>query len=217
MIGHELGHLKHDDSLRSLATMPARTVFGRLARYTTLPPGDAVDRGLEGFPALLYSALQLVMGTLSWLFWTLHLGLHLVGAAEERRAETHADAVAARAAGHRAALESLDVLALTSRLSGLLHPNVTDGRAAEEWRNLLAGARERAAGEVEALRQLTIREHASLLASHPAPGRRHQWLRARPYLDPAVTVTPLEAEKLAAELAPYAELLCKRVRESHGL
>ncbi|MEU8611264.1 M48 family metalloprotease [Actinoplanes sp. NPDC048791] len=117
VIGHELGHLKHDDSLRTLVTMPARTVFGRLAQYTTLPPGDAVDRGLEGVLALAYSAVQLVMGTLSWLFWTLHLGLHLIGAAEQRRAEIHADLIAARAAGHRAALESLDVLALASRLS----------------------------------------------------------------------------------------------------
>lgn len=218
VIGHELGHLKHDDSLRRLMTMPARTVFGRLAGLTTLPPGsNAVDRGLGGVLALLWSVVQLVMGILSWLFWTLHLGLHLIGAAEQRRAETYADLIAARAAGHRAALESLDVLALESRLSGLLHPNVTDGRAAAEWRNLLAGAREGAAGDVEALRQLTIREHASMLASHPAPGRRHQWLRARPHLDPGVTVTPLEAEKLRAELAPYAEPLCKRVREAHGL
>ncbi|MEU8615959.1 hypothetical protein AB0C29_49055, partial [Actinoplanes sp. NPDC048791] len=83
--------------------------------------------------------------------------------------------------------------------------------------DLLAGVRERAAGEAGALRQLTIREHASMLASHPAPGRRHEWLRARPYLDPAVTVTPMEAEKLGAELAPYAEQLRRRVREAYGL
>jgi heat shock protein HtpX len=217
VIGHELGHLKHDDSLRTLVTMPALTVFGRLAAATTLPPGDAVDRGLEGVLALVWTAVQLVMGTLSWLFWTLHLGLHLIGAAEQRRAETHADLIAARAAGHRAALESLDVLGLEGRLSGLLHPNVADGRAAAEWRDLLAGARERAAGEAEVLRQLTIREHASMFAGHPAPGRRHQWLRTRPYLDPAVTVTPLEAERLRAELAPYAELLRRRVRDAYGL
>ncbi|MFY1668836.1 M48 family metalloprotease [Plantactinospora sp. WMMB334] len=218
VIGHELGHLKHDDSLRALATMPALTVFGRLARLTTLPPGDAADRGLAGVLALIFSVLQLVMGALSWLFWTLHLGLHLIGAAERRRTETHADLISARAAGHRAALESLDVLALLeTRMKGLLHPNVADGRAAAEWRDLLTHARARAAGDVEALRQLTIRDAASMLASHPAPGRRHQWLRARPHLDPLVTVTPLEAETLRAELAPYAEPLLRRIREAHGL
>lgn len=143
--------------------------------------------------------------------------LHLIDAAERRRAETYADVISARAAGHRAALESLDVITLGSRLRGMLHPNATGGRAAAEWRDLMARARDRAAGDVEALRQLTIRDTASMFASHPAPGRRHQWLRARPYLDAAVTVTPVEAERLRAEPAPYAEPLLKRLREAHGL
>jgi heat shock protein HtpX len=82
---------------------------------------------------------------------------------------------------------------------------------------VLARARSRAAGNVTVLRQLSIRDDASMPADHPAPGRRHQWLRARPHLDPAVTVTPSEAERLRAELAPYTEPMLARIREEHGL
>ena len=50
VIGHELGHLKHDDSLRALATMPALTVFWAAGRVDVCrssgarPPASMVAR-----------------------------------------------------------------------------------------------------------------------------------------------------------------------------
>jgi hypothetical protein len=66
------------------------------------------------------------------------------------------------------------------------------------------------------LRQLSIRTEASLLASHPATGRRCQRLSGLPHVEAAVIVGPDEATRVETELAPFAEALRKDLADAHG-
>ncbi|MFI5935149.1 M48 family metalloprotease [Actinoplanes sp. NPDC051494] len=212
VIGHELGHLAHEDGLRRLLEQPARTVFGALSRIVAPPRGSAEDRGLAGPLPLLFATWQVVGGLVSFVLFSAHVGMFLLAAGQDRRAEVRADLMSVRAAGSRAAMEALDVLVLLPGLTDLLHPRVPAGEAARRWRDLLADVQQRRAGLLPVLRQLSIREDASLLADHPPAGRRRQWVAARAYLDPAVVVTPVEAERLRAELAPLAEQMVQLMR-----
>jgi heat shock protein HtpX len=57
------------------------------------------------------------------------------------------------------------------------------------------------------VRQHSIRLGASLLASHPTPGRRHQWLSGLPATPPAIVLDPETTARIEREIAPYAEAL----------
>ncbi|WP_127502724.1 M48 family metallopeptidase [Actinoplanes solisilvae] len=113
----------------------------------------------------------------------------------------------ARTAGSEAALYLADVLAMLPELSEYVQHHVPKGEAAMRWRRMLRTVQERESAGAPARRQLSIRTGASLFASHPAPGRRHQWLAARPAQSASVFVTEGEAETLEQEIKPYAEAL----------
>jgi heat shock protein HtpX len=85
--------------------------------------------------------------------------------------------------------------------------HVPKGEAAAHWRRMLRAVRERASAAAPGRRQLSIRTQASLVASHPAPGRRYQWLATRPVHEAAVVVGEAEAAALEQEIKPYAEAL----------
>ncbi|WP_203839263.1 M48 family metalloprotease [Winogradskya humida] len=212
VIGHELGHLAYQDGFRRLLEQPARTVFGALSRIVAPPRGDGVDKDLSGLLLMAFTAWQVIAGMVSFVLFSAHLGMFLLAAGEDRRAEVRADSMAVRAGGSRATLEMLDALVLMPGLTDLLHPRVAHGEAAQRWRALLADTQARRAEFLPVLRQLSMREDASLLARHPSSGRRRQWVSNQPYVDPAVVVTPMEAECLQAELAPLAEQLAQQMR-----
>jgi heat shock protein HtpX len=171
---------------------------------------------LPAWPRWLFTALQLAAGVLSWLLFAAHLAMHVVASRDSRRAELRADLVFARAAGSTAALQTIDTLAMLPLLTRHVGPNVEAGQAATRWGDAMADALERNRDSAPVLRQLSIRQEASLLASHPAPGRRHQYLSSLPYFDPAVVVTADEAARIDAELAPYAEALRRELADIHG-
>ncbi|WBB51130.1 M48 family metalloprotease [Verrucosispora sp. WMMA2044] len=217
LIGHELGHFRWADSRRRLLTQPARTFFGVLATATRPPHGDAHDRELAGVHALFYTLWQVVGGAVSWLLFVVHLAMNTLDAREGRRAEVRADAMASSAAGSTAALSMIDVLVLSPVLAPLVTAYGTPGGAMDVWRRAIATTRTQRAGQLPMLRQLTIREHASLLASHPAPGRRHQVISQLPYRDASVVVAPDEAAVLDAELRPFVEALRKQLAQAYDL
>ncbi|MFF5215905.1 M48 family metallopeptidase [Micromonospora sp. NPDC000442] len=217
LIGHELGHFRWADSRRRLLTQPARTFFGMLATATRPPHGDAHDRDVAGIYALFYTLWQLVGGAVSWLLFVVHLLMNTLDAREGRRAEVRADAMAASAAGSTAALSMIDVLALSPLLAPLVTAHGTPGVAMDVWRRSIATTRAEQVVRLPVLRQLTIREHASLLASHPAPGRRHQVISGMPHQDASVVVTPDEAATLDAELRPFVEALRKQLAQAYDL
>ncbi|MEV6814874.1 hypothetical protein [Micromonospora sp. NPDC051296] len=111
----------------------------------------------------------------------------------------------------------IDLLALSPVLAPLIAPNGTPGAAMDMWRRTIAATREDHARQLPLLRQLTIRQQASLLASHPAPGRRHQVVAGMAYQDASVVVTEGEAANLDAEWQPYVEALRKQLAEAYEL
>jgi heat shock protein HtpX len=204
LVGHELGHLKYGDITRSLLLQPAGTFFGRLARFFKPPRGVILKVGSAGLPVLVW---KLVSGPFYLLLSSMHLTLNAAIAAQDRSIELRADLMAARAGGITATLEMLDVLAALPNLAGYVQHHVTKGEAAATWRRLMRTVHEREAGLRAPRRQLSIRTQASLFASHPAPGRRYQWLASRPVLPPALVVEEAAGVRLEQEIAPYAEFL----------
>jgi heat shock protein HtpX len=205
LLGHELGHLKYDDARRLLRTWPARTTFGRLSELVR-PRVTAIEVGPS--PAIFALLLwQIVGGSLSLLLFAAHRAVRSVSARHDRTVELRADDSAVLAAGTDSVLRMVDVLAALPSLTGYLQHHVPKGEAAATWRRMLGSVRDREAAAAPARRQLSIRTDAWLLASHPAPGRRHQRLDGRPRQEAAVVVSDAEAEQLEQEVAPYAEAL----------
>jgi heat shock protein HtpX len=207
LVGHELGHLKHEDNRRSLLLQPAATVFGRLAAMVK-PPRDVTRMaGWQVFFVHLLPVWKLVGGTAYLLLSSAHLAINGVIAGQNRAIELRADEMSARAAGTVAALEMLDILALTPILTGYLKHHVERGAAAARWRMLMGVVREKHLDQLPSWRQLTMRTEASIFAPHPAAGRRHQWLASRPARTPLLVVDEAAGVRLEEEIAPYAEIL----------
>jgi Zn-dependent protease with chaperone function len=207
LIGHELGHLKYSDARRYWLIAPARDTFGRLSALIRPPRISAWELGLNPFSTATLGFWQLTGGTLSWLLWAAHVGVNVLASRDDRRVELRADAASARVAGTTAALETMDVLAMLPSLTGFVQHHVPKGEAAVTWRRMLRSVQERERGTAPAWRQLSIRTRASLFASHPAPGRRHQWLAAQPAQNPAVVLDDDQAAALEQEIRPYAEAM----------
>jgi Zn-dependent protease with chaperone function len=207
LVGHELGHLKHEDHRRSLLLQPAGTAFGRLARAVKPPHHAARIAGRNGLTAMGIMFWQLLGGTAYLLLWSVHVALNAAIAAQRRPVELRADLMAARAAGTEAALETLDTMTLLPILAGYVQGHVEKGEAAARWRRYMGSVRERHLESLPARRQLTMRTEASVFADHPAPGRRHQWLSGQPALSPALVVEEAAGARLEQEIAPYAEIM----------
>jgi heat shock protein HtpX len=211
LLGHELGHLKHEDTKRRILTYPALSTFGRLSRMVRPPQVNPARLGLGAVP---YLAWKLAGGALSLLLWWIHAGLNVVGSRDRRRVELRADAMAVQAAGSAAATDMIDVAASVLMLSGYVQHHVPKGEAADSWRRFLLTVREREADGMPMRRQLSIRREASLFASHPAPGRRHQWMTSQPPREPAIRVDETAAKRIESEIKPYAEKMHQRMLDN---
>lgn len=208
LVGHELGHLKHDDNRRRLLLQPAATVFGRLAAIVKPPHRSVLLAGginpIAGYGLLLW---QVVGGSAYLLLATAHVAISGVIASQQRAIELRADRMSAQAAGTTAALEALDTMTLLPIVSGYLQHHVEPGEAAERWRRYMGSVRERHLDSLPARRQLSMRTDASVFAHHPAAGRRHQWLAAQPVVGPGLLVEEAAGVRLEQEIAPYAEIM----------
>jgi Zn-dependent protease with chaperone function len=206
LVGHEMGHLKHAGTRRLVLAAPARTMFGQVSRAIRPPRSVPDDLDIDPFLAFPLILWQLIGGAASLLLHTAHLGINVAASHHDRAVELHADRMAAEAAGSAAALRTLDLLAIRPALPGYVQHYVPKGEAAATWRRMLRSVRERETATA-AWRQLSIRRDASLLDSHPAAGRRYQWLAGQPAREAAVVLTEAEAESLETEIRPYAEAL----------
>ncbi|XVU21547.1 M48 family metalloprotease [Actinoplanes sp. CA-054009] len=206
LLGHELGHLAYADNRRLLLTEPARLTFGRLSELIRPPRFSPLEVG-PGVQLIALTLWQLTGGVVSLLLSAAHRAVNSVASRDNRTVELRADDMSARAAGTEAALRAIDTLATLPLLTEYVQRHVPKGQAATTWRRMLRTVQDREAPGAALRRQLSIRTRASLFASHPSPGRRHQWLAGRPHREAAVTVTGAEAETLEREIAPYAEAL----------
>ena len=134
-----------------------------------------------------------------------------MAARDGRRAELRADGVAVKAAGTAATLEVIDTLALLPELRKYVQQWVPEDDPGGHWRQRMATVRERELPTAPLLRQLSNRMGASPRASHPAPGRRHEWLSRQPRGRPAVTLDDACGAAIDKELRPYAKELRRRL------
>ncbi|SNT64148.1 Zn-dependent protease with chaperone function [Asanoa hainanensis] len=218
LLGHELGHFANRDSRRFLLTLPARVTFGHIARALRPSRVSGAERDLLGLQLIVFELWRLISGLLSWLSFAVHAAIQAAGSREDRHAEQRADLLAVKAAGRASTLGLFDAMAAFPLFHGAISGVARKGYAMAEWRARIAQNRARNdEGRTAVLRQLTIRTEASLFASHPSTGRRHQYVSTLPNSYATVTVTDTEWTTIVREVAPYAETLRNDLAEQYEM
>ncbi|SCL37984.1 Zn-dependent protease with chaperone function [Micromonospora rhizosphaerae] len=208
LLGHELGHFVNGDPRRALLVQPAFTMLGSAADLVR--PVRTVSGG--GILELAGLALaHTVQWVLSRLLFTAHLVLVCVALRDSQRAEYLADELAARVAGSAAATRMLDSLLAEESIALAVRRESRAGHGPDRWRAAVAESRAAAAARLPLLRQLSVRDEASLFASHPPSGLRRRLLEARPWHDPRVVLTDDRMARIDAQLAREYERVRRTV------
>lgn len=216
LLAHELGHFVNGDVRRGPLTSLAFGTLGNLSSLTrpNARRGGARLRGRFGDLGLGEALASVIMGVLHQFFAWAQTAVTCIGLRSTQRAEYLADESAARAAGTDAAvglvdsLVAADTLQVTVRRAARLDPSPQAWLAAAET------ARSDIAPRLARLRQLSVRDEASLLRTHPPSGLRVKMLKVRPRLEPQVTLTPAEAARIDEELAAPYRTVCHNLRNS---
>ncbi|MDQ7908361.1 M48 family metallopeptidase [Phytohabitans sp. ZYX-F-186] len=198
LLGHELGHFVNGDVRRTLLTQPAFTMLGTTADLVR--PVETGHSGVESLGAML---AEIVQRMLARLLFGAHVLLVWLGQRDSQRAEYLADELAAKAGGSAAAAGTFDVLLLCEAVEMVVRREARAGHGPDRWRIAADEARASAAASLPALRQLSIRDRASLFASHPPQGLRHRMIREREWHHPAVALTEARLKRIDAELARH--------------
>lgn len=202
LLGHELGHFVNGDVRRGPVTQPALTMLGNAADLFR-PRGGSDSVGLLVMVGEWLG--RLASWTLSRLLFAGHVVLVATALRESQRAEYLADEMAARAGGTAGATRLMDTLLRTDTVATVVRNAVRGGHGPDTWRVETGRALDAATDRLSLERQLTVREGTSLFATHPPTGLRHRMLGARPWQDPAVTLTEERAARIDAELARHYE------------
>ncbi|HEV7709707.1 MAG TPA: M48 family metalloprotease [Asanoa sp.] len=200
LLGHEFGHFVNGDSRRSLLAQPALRMLGQVA--VMIRPGYPSAGG----NAIVAIAELVARGALVVLSNILQFGQVLllwIGLRDGQRAEYQADDIAARVGGTAAAVTLEEVTAAADVVEMLVRRDARFGHGAERWRASVTDSAVRGGPRTAARLQLSIRDDASLFATHPPSGLRARMLRERTFREPAVVLTPARAEAIDAELARH--------------
>jgi len=202
LLAHELAHQVNGDPTRGLLVRPALDTFRELARSTgaerTAGEIASPDRPGANFFVMI---LELALWAISRVFLLVYLGLCALALRDHQRAEYLADAKAADAAGSAGMVELLDRLVLLHDTATLIAYNAAT-RAPARWRGMAESLCASRAGDLPALRQLTMRE-TSVWRSHPPSGLRARVIEAWPARQPLVELTEEESARIDAELAGW--------------
>ena len=200
LIAHELGHFVNGDLRNGLVTWLPVNTLGELA---LLVKPDRHNRIRSvGLIHVLTGLLTNVV--LSILHVMLRCGQVLVlwvSLRDGQRAEYLADQMAARVAGTTETMVLLDTLLAGEGLRTAVAAAARRGGRAQQWRAVADNNRAAMADRVDRLRQLSVREEASMFASHPPTGMRARLLQARPRTHPIVVLTDAESDQMDQELA----------------
>ncbi|SCG61909.1 M48 family metallopeptidase [Micromonospora inositola] len=208
LLGHELGHFVNGDPRRTLLTQPAVTMLGSAADLVR--PVRTVSGG--GIAELVGTALaNAVQWVLAGLLFGAHLLLVSVALRDSQRAEYLADELAARVAGSPAACGMLDAFLAEESIALAVRRESRAGHGPDRWRAAVAGSRSAAAERLPLLRQLSVREEASLFATHPPSGLRRRMLAGPPAHEPTVELTDERMARIDAELARDYEQVRREV------
>ncbi|MEV1146460.1 M48 family metalloprotease [Micromonospora sp. NPDC049799] len=201
LLGHELGHFVNGDPRRMLLTQPAFTILGSAADLVR--PVQTIRGGLlETVGAALGKIFQWILAR---LLFALHLALVCVALRDSQRAEYLADEMAAKAAGSTAATDLLDGLLRMESLHQTVRREARNGHGPQRWRTAVAEARTAAAARLPQLRQLSVREEASLFSTHPPTGLRRLMLEQRGWQGALVTLTEARSARIDDELTKEYE------------
>ncbi|MEV0720755.1 M48 family metalloprotease [Asanoa sp. NPDC050611] len=202
LLGHEFGHFVNSDRRRSLLVQPALRMLGQTAML--LRPGFG-SAGGSVLNMIAEVVSRVVMSLLSKALLLGQIALLWIGLRDGQRAEYQADGIAARVAGTTGAIALEEVLAAGSVVHMLVARDARAGNGPATWRASVADGGFRGGARTAARLQLSIREEASLFATHPPAGLRARMMRERAYLEPAVRLTPGRAEAIDAELTKHYE------------
>jgi heat shock protein HtpX len=215
LIAHELGHFVNGDVRRGPLTSLAFGTFANLSALTRPDRRRPRIRGSFGATMGMGEVLAtVVMGFLHQLFGWLQTGVTCVGLRSTQRAEYQADEAAARAAGTEATIGLVDSLVTADLLHAAVRRAARLDPSPETWRRAADQARAEIAPRLPRLRQLSLRDEASLLRTHPPSGLRVQMLRARPWHAARVELTAAGAARIDAELAVPYRTVCHDLRNA---
>ncbi len=138
----------------------------------------------------------------------------MAGARQSQRAEYYADELGVRVGGSVAMQGLLDLLSAHHGLTTVVGARSRSGQRGDGWREGVEKARANMRNRLPSLRQLTVRRHASVMASHPPAGLRHTVITEGAHRDPAVVLTDARAAGIDAEPATYEERHRRIIAES---
>jgi len=201
LLAHEMGHLVNHDVRHGRTVALARQTLSELLTFLNL---------LAVLTAWILSPVLLPLAAPLWLANALLL---LVGQRDGQRAEYLADEIAATTAGTDAVTGLLDATLVLDDVRQSLVMTPADGGDPAAWR----AAAERVEGalrdRVPLLRQQSVRDGASLVASHPPIGLRTGRLHRRPYRPATVVLTAEEAAQIDIELSEWYRRLRTRLAD----
>jgi heat shock protein HtpX len=197
LLGHELAHFVNGDVRRGPLTSLAFTTLHKLSVVTT--PGGVWRRGPGGLVAELVT--RVFMRVTHEFFVLAQTVVTALALRSSQRAEYYADAVATRVAGSEGAAGLLDVLLVAGAMPAVLRSSLLRGEDARGRLASVDAARSQLAPMMPGLRQLSLRDHASLFRSHPPTGLRERMVKSGPALEPQVVLTAEALDRIDHELA----------------
>ncbi|MEV4759335.1 M48 family metalloprotease [Micromonospora sp. NPDC049559] len=210
LLGHELAHFVNGDVRRLLLTQPAFTMLGTAADLVRPVSTFALPQSaLMGWAGELLA--EIVQRVLARLLFTVHVVLVAVGLRDAQRAEYLADELAAEAAGSAAAVNLLDTLLIGETMEMVVRRDARAGHGPDQWRRSSEQARTSAGPILPALRQLSLRDQASLFATHPPPGLRARMIQERTAQGPAVALDQARLERIDSELARHYDRTVRNI------
>jgi heat shock protein HtpX len=213
LLAHELGHFVNGDVRRGPLTSLA---FGTLANLSTLTRPDQRRPRLRGsFGATLAMGevvATVIMGIMHQVFGWAQTAVTCVGLRSTQRAEYQADDAAARTAGTEAAIGLVDLLVVSDLLHMAVRRAARNDPSPPSWRAAADDCRNEIAPRLARLRQLSQRDEASLLRTHPPSGLRVKMLQTRPWVQAKVVLTVARATRIDAELAAPYRTVCHDLR-----
>ncbi len=202
LIAHELGHLVNGDPRRGVVSgIPVNTL--NVLTDLTRPDSDSYGA--------IAAIASLLMGILHGSLTCVRLALLWIWLRTCHRAEYLADEMAARVAGSAATVGLLDRLLSSAGMPVAVTVAAARSGEAGQARAVAELSRQDPPGRVAALRQLSVRDEASMFATHPPLGLRARLIEARRQVGATLTLTEPESERLDQELASWYD------RASRGL
>jgi heat shock protein HtpX len=218
LLGHELGHSVNGDVRRLLLTRFAFDVFKKLVYLTTPDRGRSRysrrTSSVGGLAVLGDLVSRWVLAVFCLIFTACGLFVDWLGMRVSHQSEYTADVLAVRLGGSAAAASMLDALVQRDTCLTALQRTVRSDPAPANWRSEIERARAHARERIERLRQLSIRDEASLFRSHPPTGLRVRLIESRAPEPASVVCEPARSDRIDAELAPYYGALRRELANS---